>query len=163
MILEDLMTERLEAYRRAAIADLWLRAAGRPETEVARWAKPATFAELAKSEWSPEFAQLMRNRLIMGALRYGRLNAPCKRRYDRVVAVRHRLNEYAATGNGARRLRALPCVAELTGVTCVRCRRCLDRPLDAVTAFVIHGTRATQAARALAGASGAQGRLKGVG
>ena len=59
---------------------------------------------------------------------------------------------------------AVPCPAELEGATCVQCRRCLDNllPRGMVTAFAIHGTRAAAAAHALAEASGAQGRLKGV-
>ncbi len=39
---------------------------------VDRPAPKFTLDELAASEWSPEFERLMRNRLIMGALRYGR-------------------------------------------------------------------------------------------
>ncbi len=54
---------------------------------------------LKKTEWSPRFEQLMRNRLIMGALRYGQLNVPNKRRWDRVTAAEQRLAKYRETGN----------------------------------------------------------------
>jgi hypothetical protein len=99
MSLESLFADRLEAYRKAAITDLWLRSAGLPETEVDRWARPVTYASLAASEWSPEFEQLMRNRLIMGALRYGRIGAPCKRQWDRVEGIRQRLDAYEEEGS----------------------------------------------------------------
>lgn len=36
--------------------------------------KPLTLEELRESEWSEEFEKFMRNRLIMGAIRYGRLS-----------------------------------------------------------------------------------------
>jgi hypothetical protein len=41
----------------------------------------------------------MRNRLIMGAIRYGRLNAPDKRQYDRVGSIIERAKIYMETGN----------------------------------------------------------------
>ena len=34
-----------------------------------------TYEELRKSEWCTEFEELMRNRLIMGAMRYAPINA----------------------------------------------------------------------------------------
>lgn len=64
--------------------------------------KPApgrSIADLQKSEWSPEFERLMRNRLVMGALRYGPLHAPGKRKYDRSIGMRKRLIQYIDTGN----------------------------------------------------------------
>lgn len=58
-----------------------------------------TLRELEQSEWSPMFEQLMRNRLIMGALRYGKLRAPGKRSYNRVASMMNRLRLYDETGN----------------------------------------------------------------
>lgn len=55
--------------------------------------------DLEASEWSPEFERLMRNRLIMGALRYGPLNAPGKPAYDRINGAIKRLIQYLRTGN----------------------------------------------------------------
>ena len=55
--------------------------------------------ELEQSEWSPRFEELMRNRLIMGAFRYGVLHAPGKKRYDRVGRIADLTREYAASGN----------------------------------------------------------------
>lgn len=43
--------------------------------------------ELFLSEWSPEFELLMRNRLIVGAFRYGRLNESNKPQYDRISGI----------------------------------------------------------------------------
>jgi len=66
------------------------------------WTKPlvtATMDQLAVSEWSPTFERLMRNRLVIGALRYGRLHARAKPRWDRVAGARKRLNQYEASGN----------------------------------------------------------------
>lgn len=58
-----------------------------------------TFDDLAASEWSAEFERLMRNRLIMGALRYGPINAPGKTPYARVPSMYRRLAAYGRTGN----------------------------------------------------------------
>lgn len=60
---------------------------------------PISLDELRQSEWSEAFERLMRNRLVMGALRYGRLGAAQKPRYDRVGAICKRINEYSKTGN----------------------------------------------------------------
>jgi hypothetical protein len=56
-------------------------------------------SELEKSEWSPEFEKLMRNRLLVGALRYGRLRAVGKPAYDRIKGAQKRLKQYQQTGN----------------------------------------------------------------
>lgn len=56
-------------------------------------------ADLAKSEWSPTFEQLMRNRLVFGAYRYGLLGDPSKPQFDRVQSVKNRLDLYETTGN----------------------------------------------------------------
>ena len=54
---------------------------------------------LSKTEWSKKFETLMRNRLIMGALRYGLLHAPGKARYNRIDSIRQRLDLFDADGN----------------------------------------------------------------
>lgn len=61
-----------------------------------------TYDELYKTEWSSEFESLMRNRLIMGAFRYGRINhnrKANKPKYDRVESMIKRLQKYQETGN----------------------------------------------------------------
>ncbi|MBU2018174.1 MAG: hypothetical protein KJ941_00895 [Bacteroidetes bacterium] len=55
--------------------------------------------DLSRTEWSDEFEQLCRNRLIIGALRYGRLNAKNKPQYNRIESIRKRLLNYEQTGN----------------------------------------------------------------
>ena len=55
--------------------------------------------ELQKSEWSYLFEQLMRNRLVMGAYRYGRLGHPGKPDYDRVGYMQRCIRQYDRTGN----------------------------------------------------------------
>ena len=58
-----------------------------------------TADDLARTEWSPGFEQLMRMGLLQGAFRYGRLNAPGKPQWDRVADAKHRLDMYAKDGN----------------------------------------------------------------
>lgn len=58
-----------------------------------------TLAELEASEWSTQFERLMRNRLLMGALRYGRINAPGKTPYLRIPSIQRRVDAYERTGN----------------------------------------------------------------
>ena len=55
--------------------------------------------ELKQSEWDDVFEQLMRNRLIMGAIRYGRIRAKGKPKYDRVSSMIKRLRNYEESGN----------------------------------------------------------------
>ena len=59
----------------------------------------ARLAELYRTQWSPRFEDLMRNRLVMGGMRYGLLHAPGKKHYDRVASIRKRAQLYAETGN----------------------------------------------------------------
>lgn len=58
-----------------------------------------TFEELLKSEWSPEFERKMRNRLVVGAIRYGRLGASDKPQYDNIGAIKDRASKYLDSGN----------------------------------------------------------------
>jgi len=55
--------------------------------------------ELRRTEHSPEFEKLCRNRLIMGAFRYGRLGTEGKPVYDRVECMKRRLDKYREDGN----------------------------------------------------------------
>ena len=61
--------------------------------------KRVTLSELFNSEWSDEFERYMRNRLVFGAFRYGRLGDSNKLQWDRIGAARERLAEYEKTGN----------------------------------------------------------------
>ena len=55
--------------------------------------------ELRKSEWSDEFEELMRNRLIVGSFRYGLLKDSNKPSYKRVSSIIDRLKLYLEDGN----------------------------------------------------------------
>ena len=77
--------------------NLWRWKCGLPETEEAN--QESSYEELKKTEWSEEFERLMRNRLIIGALRYGRLGATNKPQYDRINSMIKRLTKYQETGN----------------------------------------------------------------
>lgn len=81
---------------RSFLDNLWRWKCGLPDLTPA---PPVTPDELRASEWSPEFERLMRNRLMMGALRYGRLGAEGKPQYDRIASAVKRLQQYDRTGN----------------------------------------------------------------
>ena len=59
------------------------------------------YLQLRASEWSPQFEEFMRNRMVMGALRYGTIaqNRAAKKPYDRIASVKKRLESYLITGN----------------------------------------------------------------
>lgn len=59
----------------------------------------AEYNDLVKTEWSPLFERMMRQRLLMGALRYGRMHAAGKPKYDRIASITKLLNLYTETGN----------------------------------------------------------------
>jgi hypothetical protein len=57
---------------------------------------------LFKSEWSSQFETYQRNRLVMGALRYGPIGNGQKSGYNRLAGIRKRLAQYEADGNTER-------------------------------------------------------------
>ena len=57
------------------------------------------FDDLRRTEWSNQFELLMRNRLILGAVRYGKLGEPNKPKYDRMSAILNRAARYIEDGN----------------------------------------------------------------
>lgn len=67
----------------------------RPESKL----RPS-LEELRQTEWVPEFEQYMRNRLVMGAMRYETFEEKLKgNKYDCLGYVRRKLIEYENTGN----------------------------------------------------------------
>jgi hypothetical protein len=84
------------ADRAFFLKNLWRWAAGLPELTERTTQFDQSFWE---TEWSPAFERLMRNRLIMGALRYGRLKAPGKPQYDRLKSIVDRVGKYRESGN----------------------------------------------------------------
>lgn len=61
--------------------------------------KKYKYKDLKESEWSPQFEAYMRNRLIVGAYRYGKLNEADKPKYNRVYSAIKRLEAYYRDGN----------------------------------------------------------------
>lgn len=78
------------------LKNLWLWKCGLPEVEQRILPE---LTELKKSEWSSEFERYMRNRLVMGAIRYGCIGEANKPQYDRVSSIIKRMNKYDETGN----------------------------------------------------------------
>lgn len=60
------------------------------------------YENLALTEWSPTFEQYMRNRLIIGAMRYGLLKDPRKRGWDRVSRILVEVEAYREDRNKER-------------------------------------------------------------
>lgn len=54
---------------------------------------------LRETEWSPEFEQLCRNRLILGAFRYGRFEDPEKWKSDLIAGAKKKIAAYEDSGN----------------------------------------------------------------
>lgn len=64
--------------------------------------KPSDLAKLKQTEWSSQFEQLMRNRLVMGAFRYGTFEDKAKLRTDPwnlLEPVTSKVEKYQQTGN----------------------------------------------------------------
>jgi hypothetical protein len=57
--------------------------------------------DLEESQWCPEFFRYMKNRMVMGAFRYGKLSSQkhSGRKYDNIASIRRRLCLYELTGN----------------------------------------------------------------
>lgn len=86
------------------LQDAWRRTVGQPGEELPLTLAPERrmTAKLLDQQWSDEFEQLMRNRLMMGCLRYGGLKGTgdtVKKAYDRVASMIVRLKRYEDTGN----------------------------------------------------------------
>lgn len=58
-----------------------------------------TLRELERLQWSDKFETYMRNRLLMGGLRYGVMGEKGKPQYDSIASIRKRLDLYQETGN----------------------------------------------------------------
>ena len=55
--------------------------------------------DLKASEWSSEFETLMRNRLLMGRFRYGKMSDPAKGSFDCISSIEDRIKLYRETHN----------------------------------------------------------------
>ncbi len=75
--------------------NLWRDMCGLPEIEEPHF----DIDKLRETEWSPRFERFMRNRLVVGAFRYGLINAPNKRQWDRMGRIKVECDLYAEDGN----------------------------------------------------------------
>jgi hypothetical protein len=83
------MTHAHDAIREHLLSRVWPR---EPDPRFA-------LAALAVSEWSPRFERCMRNRLLMGAFRYGLIADPGRPDFDRVEYAHRKLRRYLHTRN----------------------------------------------------------------
>lgn len=88
--------EYYDYVRMQFFKNAWRVAAGRKPIEYL--AVPDTTL-LRVSEWSQTFETLMRNRLILGAIRYGRLGSEGKPKYDRITRAAQELELYRKDRN----------------------------------------------------------------
>ena len=82
--------------------NLWKWKCGLPEDDYNQAKtvdKTMTYESLRKTEWSDEFENLMRNRLLMGAFRYGKIREQNKPNYMRMQSAERRMKLYEETGN----------------------------------------------------------------
>lgn len=86
------------ANRNFFLNNLWRWKCDLPELEEPK-PKMINIEELRESEWCEEFEQLMRNRLIMGAIRYGKLNEQDKPTYERAKTMAKKVALYVETKN----------------------------------------------------------------
>lgn len=80
------------------LKELWYDLAGKPYKEK-KIKKLPPLEELRKSEWSEDFEEKMRNRLVVGAFRYGELKDSDRPSYKRVSSIIDRLHLYLEDGN----------------------------------------------------------------
>lgn len=85
--------------RNIFVINAWRWKCGLPELDELPKTPSIDIEALRVSEWSSQFETFMRNRLIMGAIRYGKLHKPGKPIYDRVESIHKRLQLYQETGN----------------------------------------------------------------
>lgn len=81
------------------LRNLWRWKCGLPEEEPGTPKEQLRYEDLQKSEWSDEFEGLMRNRLVMGTFRYGKIGQAGKPVYNRAADVVRRMKQYEDSGN----------------------------------------------------------------
>jgi hypothetical protein len=90
------------ATRKPYVDNLWKWKCGLSEQNLSMPGRSQTnidIAKLADTEWNAEFEQLMRKRLMMGAIRYGKLRDINKPQFARVESAIKRLRAYLSTLN----------------------------------------------------------------
>lgn len=58
-----------------------------------------TLKQLEQIQWSDLFEKYMRNRLMMGGLRYGVFGQKGKPKYNSIESIKRRIEQYEKTGN----------------------------------------------------------------
>lgn len=58
-----------------------------------------TLEQLERIQWSDLFEKYMRNRLMMGGLRYGVFGQKGKPKYNSIESIKRRIEQYEKTGN----------------------------------------------------------------
>lgn len=90
----------MDDKNRTFIENLWRWKCGMPEIKIIIEPPPRlNYNDLKKTEWCKNFEMLCRNRMIMGAFRYGKLFDKNKYKYDRIESIKRRINDYEKTGN----------------------------------------------------------------
>jgi hypothetical protein len=74
------------------IKNLWLWKCGKPEKDIKK--KKLNIKDLVKSEWSKEFEILQRNRLLIGAFRYGTFARQDYSKYNLTQEIKNRVERY---------------------------------------------------------------------
>lgn len=87
---------------RVFLDNLWFWKCGCEEKTFNR--KIDSYDDLKESEWDKDFENKMRNRLIFGAMRYGKMGHGSypkdKKKRDRIQSIKKRLEFFEQTGNG---------------------------------------------------------------
>lgn len=73
----------------------WRRLTGLPEESPPQ--KMPDLDEIRQRQWSPEFVELMQNRFVIGAFRYGFFGR--QKSYDHLEAIERKCRLYRETGN----------------------------------------------------------------
>ena len=68
-----------------------------------------SYHQIKLNQWSDEFEQFMRNRLIIGFFRYGGIS---KNKYDNIGYIRSKIKKYIKTGN-------LECLVDIANLAMV--------------------------------------------
>ena len=91
----------MKGYNRLKCMNLWRWKCGLPEFPMPEEVVPSapSWTELKHTQWCKEFEQLMRNRLVMGAFRYGLMTKGSGKGYDSVSSAIERLRMYQLNGN----------------------------------------------------------------
>lgn len=79
--------------------DLWRDMCNLPPKKASQVHLLPSIEKLRKTEWSPEFETLMRNRLVMGAFRYETFEDKKQANYDFLGSLFDRYECYVTSGN----------------------------------------------------------------